>query len=74
MSTDVRYMEKPRNSTKAPKQQANAPRMGLVGPCLSYNMPPTGAKNAPMRAPGSTSMPATSALVPRLSCARLVMT
>jgi len=51
-----------------------AERIGFVGPNLSYSMPPTGAKNAPTRAPGSTRTPAWNALVPSDIWARLVMT
>ena len=52
----------------------NAPRIGRTGPKRSYSIPPTGAKNAPISAPGSTNAPDRNALVPNESCATLVIT
>ena len=70
----VRCIEHTSSSTVANVATANAVRIGRVGPNLSYSMPPIGAQNAPISAPGSTSAPATNASVPNDSCARLVIT
>ena len=43
----------------------NAPRIGRTGPKRSYKVPPIGAKNAPIRAPGRTNAPAKNAFVPK---------
>ncbi len=62
--TDVSRMENTSNRIGPQIAAKNATRIGRTGPKRSYSIPPTGAKNAPIKAPGNTKAPARNALVP----------